>query len=85
MVSRWRKPGNCIFRVFLDAVPGLGDGATMSLARPGLWTVTPRFTRVSVHGHPRRRVRLRARPTDWPGRAPTARGELWMGSAGSDG
>jgi hypothetical protein len=24
MVSRWRKPGNCIFRVFRDALPGPG-------------------------------------------------------------
>jgi hypothetical protein len=131
MVSRWRKPGNCIFGVFRDAVPGpgrrrhhvagtrrlltrrldlrhgriivgrvppmrgisapgdrpavpawsRGAGGAGDAARP--WTVTPVSREFLSTVIPGGRVRLLARPTDWPGRSRTARGELWMGLAGS--
>jgi hypothetical protein len=67
--------------VFLDAVPGPGRrrhnvaGATRTVDSTG--PVSRGFLSTVIRG----RVRLRARPTDWPGRARTARGELWMGSA----
>ena len=68
---------------------GPGDGATMSLVRPGPWTVTPehrpRFARVSVHGHPRGRGKAAGTPDGLARAGADGKGRVVDGVGGADG